>query len=196
MLWGMPAYQCSYYLPSLCRYERLLALMHSVGSASLLVGVPGTAKVRRVGRPDGVGDLLLLLMAVEECWCVSAASAAGFTIHFHGNTDRLGAWILSVLFLPAFSSACHTSGLWHMRYAHACQSNPNTLTSYTPLNVQTCVVNQFLGRFSTETMATKTITFSSLTTPQIFQVINLGCCVVLLRPYPCNPSTQQSPFAD
>lgn len=35
---------------------------------------------------------------------------------------------------------------------------------------QTSVVNQFLGRFSTETMATKTITFSSLTTPQIFQV--------------------------
>ena len=38
------------------------------------------------------------------------------------------------------------------------------------LYVQTTVVNQFLGRFSTDTMATKTITFSSLTTPQIFQV--------------------------
>ncbi|KIZ06068.1 Dynein gamma chain, flagellar outer arm [Monoraphidium neglectum] len=60
------------------RYERLLALMHTAGSASMLVGVPGTAK--------------------------------------------------------------------------------------------TCVVNQFLSRFNSESMATKTITFSSLTTPQIFQM--------------------------
>jgi hypothetical protein len=38
------------------------------------------------------------------------------------------------------------------------------------LRPQTTVINHFLGRFSTETMATKTITFSSLTTPQIFQL--------------------------
>jgi dynein heavy chain len=38
-----------------------------------------------------------------------------------------------------------------------------------PGTAKTTVVNQFLGRFSPEAMATKTITFSSLTTPQIFQ---------------------------
>jgi len=50
-----------------------------------------------------------------------------------------------------------------------CTHNPNLALNRNNLH-QTTVINQFLSRFSTETMATKTITFSSLTTPQIFQV--------------------------
>ena len=38
-----------------------------------------------------------------------------------------------------------------------------------PGTAKTSTINQFLSRFSTEEMASKTVTFSSLTTPFIFQ---------------------------
>jgi dynein heavy chain len=38
-----------------------------------------------------------------------------------------------------------------------------------PGTAKTCTINQFLSRFSSDAMVSKTITFSSLTTPQIFQ---------------------------
>jgi hypothetical protein len=43
------------------RYERLLALMHSVDGASLLVGVPGTAKVRK---------LIWAPIVLSPTWCL------------------------------------------------------------------------------------------------------------------------------
>jgi hypothetical protein len=99
--------------------------MHSVGGSSLLVGVPGTAKVR-----DGVAPR----RAVPHGKAFSAC-------RLNSNESSLSRAVT--------------------RHCPAVQTNPPC---------QTTVVNQFLGRFSTETTATKTITFSSLTTPQIFQV--------------------------
>ena len=45
----------------------------------------------------------------------------------------------------------------------------NNQHNNTTILQQTTIINQFLGRFSFEAMATKTITFSYLTTPAIFQ---------------------------
>ncbi len=39
-----------------------------------------------------------------------------------------------------------------------------------PGTAKTSVVNQFIARFNPETTSSKTITFSSLTSPQIFQI--------------------------
>lgn len=39
-----------------------------------------------------------------------------------------------------------------------------------PGTAKTSVINQFISKFNPETTGQKTITFSSLTTPQIFQV--------------------------
>jgi dynein heavy chain len=39
-----------------------------------------------------------------------------------------------------------------------------------PGTAKTSVINQFIAKFNPETTSQKTITFSSLTTPQIFQV--------------------------
>jgi dynein heavy chain len=72
--WEYPAHEerpkfAQLVIPTLdsVRYERLLSLMHSVGGASLLVGVPGTAKVRVVCGSCcflllGGGCLLLFLL--------------------------------------------------------------------------------------------------------------------------------------
>jgi hypothetical protein len=102
--------------------------MHSVGGASLLVGVPGTAKVRG---PAG------------------------------GSSHGLAGCQLAA---PVFASS---------RATIAPGGTTNLMSSLSPPRcapVQTCVVNQFMSRFNSETTAQKTITFSSLTTPQIFQV--------------------------
>lgn len=39
-----------------------------------------------------------------------------------------------------------------------------------PGTAKTTVINQFIGKFNSELVVSKTITFSSLTTPQIFQM--------------------------
>jgi dynein heavy chain len=39
-----------------------------------------------------------------------------------------------------------------------------------PGTAKTSTINQFLSRFNPDAMVSKTITFSSLTTPQIFQM--------------------------
>lgn len=52
-----------------------------------------------------------------------------------------------------------------------------------PGTAKTCMINQFLAKFSSDVMASKTITFSSLTTPQIFQMSIEGKCAKSAHEY-------------
>lgn len=146
------------------RYERLLSLVHSVGKASLVGGGGGGGGSgdRGVGPSASVAQhrpcsLFLALAAQASTYACKWRPSACQPLHT----------------TPASCTPTAAPPNMAPRLLQAmpppCSPHPRLQLVGGPGTAKTCTIQQFLGRFSKDEFSCKTITFSYLTTPLIFQ---------------------------